>query len=171
MKVIGLFLALLVSAQAFSPMVSGRASSSLAAKERNSIFSRISNMDLFAPKSTQNDYGARNKKDMSVGKLSKNSYIPNGLTKAQYDKIRKNEQKKKSENYKKNVAKAGIFIDYTDWYLKRGTDNNDGWSKSVTNGHRMAKTKYDWQGTEESKFIEGAAKEEGKKKKKGFFSR
>eukprot|EP00548_Thalassiothrix_antarctica_P000977 CAMPEP_0194131140 /NCGR_PEP_ID=MMETSP0152-20130528/1961_1 /TAXON_ID=1049557 /ORGANISM="Thalassiothrix antarctica, Strain L6-D1" /LENGTH=163 /DNA_ID=CAMNT_0038825819 /DNA_START=57 /DNA_END=548 /DNA_ORIENTATION=+ len=161
MKVIALLLSLLISVRAFTPMESGRSSTSLNAikkkapvekKENISIFRRVANMDLFAPKSTQNDYGARNKKDMSVGALSKKSYIPNGLSKAQYDKLRKTEQKKKAANYKRNVAKAGVFIDYTDWYIERGTDTKDSWKKSVTNGHRMAKTKYDWQGDNDQKF-------------------
>jgi hypothetical protein len=42
------------------------------------------------------------------------------------------------------VKKAGIFEDYTEFYIKRGTDTKQGWKKDVTLGHRMAKTKYDW---------------------------
>lgn len=72
--------------------------------------------------------------------------MPNGLTKAQYEKIRAEEVAKKEANYKRNVAKAGIFEDYTEFYTKRGTDLTGAWKKSVTNGHKMVKTKYDWSG-------------------------
>ena len=64
----------------------------------------------------------------------------------QYSEIRKKEQAKKEANYKKNVAKAGIFEDYTEWYSKRGTDTKQAWAKDINLGHRMAKTKYDWSG-------------------------
>lgn len=73
-------------------------------------------MDLFAPVKDQNDYGARNKKNVKVGTLSKNSYVPAGLSKAEYEKVRKAEADKKKANYERNVKKAGIFIDYTAWY-------------------------------------------------------
>jgi hypothetical protein len=81
-------------------------------------------------------------------------YVPTGLSKAEYEKIRDKEAKAKQERYAKNVAKAGKFIDFTDWYLKRGTELSGGWKKSVTLGHSMAKTKYDWSGTSEAKKFE-----------------
>ena len=68
------------------------------------------------------------------------------MTAKQYDEIRKGQVRKKQENYAKNVAKAGIFEDYTDWYTKRGTDTKQAWAKDINLGHRMAKTKYDWSG-------------------------
>merc|ERR1712232_97980 len=106
-------------------------------------------MDLFAPVKDQNDYGARNKKNISVGKISSgSSYIPAGLSAEQYNKIRTNEVSKKKANYDRNVKKAFKFVDYTDWYLKRGTDTDQKWAKSVTKGHEMAKTKYDWDNVE-----------------------
>jgi hypothetical protein len=36
---------------------------------------RIFGMDLFAPKKDQNDYGARNAKNVKVGKITDKSYI------------------------------------------------------------------------------------------------
>lgn len=103
-------------------------------------------MDLFAPKADQNDYGARNKKKIVVGQITKgSSYVPAGLTAEEYNKIRGSEAAKKKANYERNVKKAGIFTNYTDWYKKRGTDKDQKWAKSVTRGHEMAKTKYDWQ--------------------------
>merc|ERR1712127_215207 len=105
-------------------------------------------MDLFAPVKEQNDYGARSKKKLSVGKLSEKSYVPAGLTKAQYEAVRSKDSSKKEANYKKNVAKAGKFLDYTDFYIKRGTDTGADWYKRVDGGHRMAKTKYDFSGTQ-----------------------
>lgn len=103
-------------------------------------------MDLFAPVSTQNDYGARGKKGLKVGTIGKNSYVPDGLSAAEYNKVRGKDQKKKDAFYSKNVAKAGKFKDYTEFYIKRGTDVNDKWAKSASLGHDMAKTKYDWSG-------------------------
>ena len=130
-----------------------------------SIFQVVSDMDLFAPKKDQNDYGARNKKKLGTGKLSDNSYVPAGLTKAQYEKIRAGEAKKKADNYQRNVNKAGVFQDYTEFYIKRGTDTANDWYKSVTGGHDMAKTKYDWSG--QSNDAPLWAKEAGKGKGKG----
>eukprot|EP00543_Licmophora_paradoxa_P001075 CAMPEP_0202445224 /NCGR_PEP_ID=MMETSP1360-20130828/4086_1 /ASSEMBLY_ACC=CAM_ASM_000848 /TAXON_ID=515479 /ORGANISM="Licmophora paradoxa, Strain CCMP2313" /LENGTH=135 /DNA_ID=CAMNT_0049061409 /DNA_START=54 /DNA_END=461 /DNA_ORIENTATION=+ len=134
-------------------------------------------MDLFAPNSQQNDYGARNNKKLQQGKITEKSYIPAGLSKAEYEKLRSAETKKKADNYAKNVAKAGKFIDYTDWYTKRGTDVGDGWFKSATNGHTMAKTKYDWSGEKNESPLWATGPSKGKaapKKaaaKKGLFSK
>ena len=66
------------------------------------------------------------------------------MTAAQYEKIRTQEAAKKKANYERNVKKAGVFEDYTEFYKKRGTDTNQAWAKSATRGHRMAKTKYDF---------------------------
>ena len=84
---------------------------------------------------------------LKIGEIKEGkSYVPAGLTAAQYNKFRSDAAAKKKANYEKNVKKAGIFEDYTDFYLKRGTDVSQGWKKSATNGHKMAKTKYDWSG-------------------------
>ena len=103
-------------------------------------------MDLFAPKKDQNDYGARSSKNVSVGKLTSKSYVPAGMNREQFEKIRKGEAKKKADNYARNVKKAGVFEDYTEFYIKRGTDTSETWNKDINKGHRMAKTKYDWSG-------------------------
>lgn len=121
---------------------------------RNALADRIFNLDLFAPVKDQNDYGARKSKNIKTGKITEKSYIPSGLTKAQYETIRKEAAVKKEKNYAMNVKKAGVFTDYTEWYTKRGTDLNAAWKKSVTLGHSMAKTKYDWSGTEDAKKFE-----------------
>lgn len=92
---------------------------------------------------------------LKVGKIGDSSYVPSGLTAAEYNKVREQEAAKKAANYKKNVAKAGKFLDYTDFYTKRGTDKNENWFKSVTRGHDMAKTKYDWSGTNDAKGYDG----------------
>ena len=107
-------------------------------------FSTISNLDLWAPVADSNDYGGRSKKNLKTGKLTDKSYVPSGLTKAQYEKIRKVADAKKAANYAQNVAKAGVFEDYTQFYLKRGTGENGDRMKLPNRGHRMAKTKYDW---------------------------
>ena len=136
--------ALIGSASAFAPQQAGRPTTSLA--EKKSIAARIFDMDLFAPVADQNDYGARAKKNLKQGKIGSNSYVPSGLSASEYAAIRDKEAAKKAANYQKNVAKAGKFLDYTKFYMDRGTDTSQSWFKSVTRGHTMAKTKYDWSG-------------------------
>jgi len=144
-----------------------------------SIFDAISDMDLWAPDKDSNSYGARNNKKLSIGEIKKGkSYVPDGLTASQYQNIRKKQQKSKDDNYKRNVAKAGVFEDYTDFYTKRGTDADMEWAKNKnTLGHRFAKTKYDWAGTPGSSFggttadqTKGKKAEKAKSAKKGKFS-
>jgi hypothetical protein len=84
------------------------------------------------------------KSQIVTGKITSKSYIPDGLTADQYNNLRSSAVSKKKANYEKNVKKAGIFEDYTEFYIKRGTDTKQDWAKDVTKGHRMAKTKYDW---------------------------
>merc|ERR1719491_1367325 len=122
-------------------------------------------MDLFEPVKTQNDYGARRNKKLGTGKLSSKSYVPAGLTKAQYETVRKGDTGKKEANYKKNVAKAGKFLDYTKFYIDRGTDVKSDWYSNITGGHRMAKTKYDW-GTSDEDYAGSAGY--GRSNKKRF---
>ena len=81
---------------------------------------------------------------LTQGKIGAGSYVPSGLSAAEYEKIRSQEAAKKKANYDRNVKKAGVFEDYTEFYKKRGTDTNQAWAKSATRGHRMAKTKYDY---------------------------
>lgn len=83
---------------------------------------------------------------LKVGQVGANSYVPEGLTLDQYKKIRAEEVAKKQKNYEKNSAKAGKFLGFDEFYLKRGTDTNGAWLKDPTKGHRMAKTKYDFSG-------------------------
>merc|ERR1712194_675300 len=112
-----------------------------------SLFDAVAGMDLFAPKKDQNTYGARDKKNLQVGEITSKSYVPNAMSAKQYAQIRANEQKKKKANYQRNVAKAGVFEDYTEFYTKRGTDVKQDWAKNKnTLGHRFAKTKFDWSG-------------------------
>jgi hypothetical protein len=102
-----------------------------------------------------------------MGKIGANSYVPNGLTTAQYQKIREGEAKKKDANYKKNVSKAGIFGDYNDFYINRGTDTSQAWKKQVTLGHTMSKTKYDFDTVKFGKNYDGAQKAGTQKAKAG----
>lgn len=144
-----LALVLVAAVKGFAPVSEGRVGTQL----HESLFDSIANMDLFAPKADQNSYGARAKKNLKLGEIKAGkSYVPSGLTAAQYDEIRKGQQKKKDENYKRNVAKAGVFEDYTEFYTKRGTDTKQEWAKDVNLGHRMAKTKFDWSGQKDTAF-------------------
>jgi len=131
-----------VTAKKVTPVKKGRAK---VAARGPSLFDRVSNMDLYAPVANQNDYGARKGKNLSQGKLSQRSYVPAGMTKVEYEKIRQRDQKKKDDNYSYNVAKGGKFKLFYDFYKNRGTDTDANW-RDVTNKHTMAKTKYDWQG-------------------------
>jgi hypothetical protein len=76
-------------------------------------------------------YGARAKKNLKLGKITEKSYIPSGLTKEQYEKIRQTEKAKKDANYQRNVKKAFKYTDFTEWYKKRGTDVNGAWLKVI----------------------------------------
>ena len=132
-------------------------------------------MDLWKDRveaGVSNEYGSRGNKEKlfgwgKVGKVEEGkSYVPSGLTAAQYNEIRAKQKAQKDANYKKNVAKAGIFEDYTEFYKQRGTDTGGDWIKSVTRGHRMVKTKYDWDdvGSSAKNFASsGSAAAKGKK--------
>lgn len=146
MKVTALFLAAtMATTSAFIP-ASPSTTTSSATQLNESLFQKIANMDLWAPVADSNNYGARAKKAVKTGALTDRSYVPTGLTKAQYEKIRAEADKKKAANYQRNVAKAGVFEDYTEFYKKRGTEEGGNWMKLPNLGHRMAKTKYDWSG-------------------------
>jgi len=93
---------------------------------------------------------------VKVGTLSNKSYVPAGMSKAQYEKIRAAEQKKKDANYDRNAKKAGVFEDYTAFYTKRGTDTKQAWYKDPNRGHRMAKTKYSFNTDNDGKNYDGA---------------
>jgi hypothetical protein len=88
MKCTALFALLLVSsATAFAPATTnGRVETTLSEKspQKKSLAGRIFDLDLFAPVADQNDYGAWSKKKIVTGKITDKSYVPSGLTKAQY---------------------------------------------------------------------------------------
>merc|ERR1712194_289723 len=133
----------IASTAAFAPAPKAPSSTSL----NESLFKKVSNLDLWADVSTSNDYGARGKKKVKTGTLTSKSYIPSGLTKAQYEK--------KAANYQRNVKKAGVFEDYTEFYTERGTNENGGWMKLPNAGHRMAKTKFDWSNSDDNPNYDG----------------
>jgi hypothetical protein len=92
------------------------------------------------------------------GKIGAGSYVPNGLTASQYQKVRDQDSSKKKSNYERNVKKAGVYEDYTEFYVKRGTDTSQNWKKTPTLGHRMAKTKYDMESVNGKKYDGGLFK-------------
>merc|ERR1719491_1825244 len=56
---------------------------------QKSIFDAISDMDLWAPDKDANTYGARKKKKLGIGDIKAGkSYVPDGLTAAQYQELR-----------------------------------------------------------------------------------
>jgi hypothetical protein len=79
---------------------------------RGALFDSIIGMDLFAP---VKDHDARAKKNIKLGSLTEWSYIPTGMSKAEYARIRKSGKDKKDKNYAANVGKAFKFIVYTEW--------------------------------------------------------
>ena len=126
-------IALLATANAFAPApAAGRVSVA-----REAIADKIFGMDLWEPVKDSNEYGARSKKNVKVGSLGSNSYVPAGLTKEQYAKVRAEEAKKKADNYNRNVAKAGVYEDFTAWYAQRGTELGQSWKKKVTLGRKF----------------------------------
>mmetsp|Transcript_1536 Transcript_1536/g.3272 ORF Transcript_1536/g.3272 Transcript_1536/m.3272 type:complete len:166 (-) Transcript_1536:222-719(-) len=137
-----LIAASMASASAFVPAKATQSTTQL----NESLFKKISNMDLWAPVKDSNEYGARGKKNIKTGTLTDKSYIPSGLSKAQYEKIRSEKDNKRDANYQMNVKKAGKFLDYTEFYTARGSDEGGSWMKLPNLGHRMAKTKFDWSG-------------------------
>jgi hypothetical protein len=78
---------------------------------------------------------------IKTAKLGSNSYVPAGLTASQYQKIRDADDAKKAANYDKNVKKAGKFLDFTKFYIQRGTDLNQAWAKQPGRGHTFAKVR------------------------------
>jgi hypothetical protein len=66
-----LALVLVAAVQGFAPASQGRVGSKL----NESLFDKVANMDLFAPKKDQNTYGARAKKNVSTRTNSKNSVL------------------------------------------------------------------------------------------------
>lgn len=157
-------LVLVATVQGFAPQSQGRVGTQI----QETLFDKVAGMDLFAPKKDQNSYGARNSKNLKQGEIKAGkSYIPQGLSPKQYSALRNTERKKKEDNYKRNVAKAGVFEDYTEFYTKRGTDLSQDWAKNKnTLGHRFAKTKFDWSGKSgKANDTTAAVKTAGKKKK------
>lgn len=149
MKSFATVIALAAAVQGFAPIQpEGRPATDL----KKSIFDTVSDMDLFNTNGVgsglnRNAYGARNqkmyKKNLKVGRITGKSYVPSGMTQEQYANLRTKEASYRDASYKKNADKEQVFKPFYDFYKKRGTDDVDNW-RSVTNGHDMAKTKYDW---------------------------
>jgi len=85
-------------------------------------------------------------RQLKTGSIGSGGYVPDGLTASQYNAIRSSEAAKKEANYQRNKSKAGKFLDFTQFYLKRGTAEGGSWLKSAGRGHEFVKTKYDWSG-------------------------
>jgi len=60
----------------------------------------------------------------------------------------------KEKKYLDKKKNAFQYTDFTEWYTKRGTELAQAWKKSVTLGHTMVKTKYDWEGVTDAKKFE-----------------
>merc|ERR1711865_1243344 len=137
-------------------------------KEKKTVASAVFDMDLYNYRvDPSNQYGSRKNKGLKLGTLSAKSYVPDGMTQREYTKTRFDDKAKKDASYQRNVAKQQVYTDFTAWYTKRGTDKKADWY-SITNGHDMAKTKYDWSGGESGNEFASRkfSKEEKKIKKK-----
>ena len=77
-----------------------------------------------------------------MGKLTNNSYVPSGMSKAEYDKIRTKEKQSKEQKHNKYAGKKDEYGEFQDFYAQHGTDKNAAW-------RTMCKTKYDWQGDDD----------------------
>mmetsp|Transcript_1561 Transcript_1561/g.1640 ORF Transcript_1561/g.1640 Transcript_1561/m.1640 type:complete len:146 (-) Transcript_1561:347-784(-) len=86
--------------------------------------------------------------EINKGTANKGSYIPAGLTKAQYEKVLAEEAKKSAATKKKfKIGKEPETL--TEWILeceKKGLKGKD----MLLKGHRMVKAKYDEFYTDES---------------------
>ena len=75
--------------------------------------------------------------------VSASGYIPDGLTKAQYEKVLA-DQEQKAAATKKRFPKGKQAETLTEWMEKEAKKGNTG-TKLLTKGHRMVKAKYaDW---------------------------
>ncbi len=89
--------------------------------------------------------GGKKKSNFKVneGTANKGTYVPDGLTKAQYEKVLAEEAKAK-ETKQKKFPKGKVVETLSDWMnaeAKKGNRDED----LLTNGHRMVKAKYaDW---------------------------
>ena len=89
--------------------------------------------------------GGKKKTDFKVneGTANKGTYVPDGLTKAQYDKVLAEEAKKKAAKAKK-FPKGKEVETLTEWMNNEAKKGNKG-TDLLTKGHRMVKAKYsDW---------------------------
>jgi len=78
---------------------------------------------------------------INEGTANKGTYIPEGLTKAAYDKFLAEEAKKKAA-IKKRFPKGKEPETLTEWMLNEAKKGNSG-PDLLTKGHRMVKAKYD----------------------------
>lgn len=159
MKTTAVVALLVSSAAGFVPASNNGREVSVA---QNALANKIFGLDLFDPQG--NTFGARSKKNLKQGKLTEKSYVPSGLTKAQYEEIRKKEQLAREKKYQEKAKNAFKFTDFTEWYLKRGTSLDFSWRKDVNLGHTMAKTKFDWSGKDPAKPFAAVVKDNNKKK-------
>lgn len=144
MKIVLVLISILSLGAAFAPQQCVRKTT-----EVKALFDDIFSMDLFSPVADQNNYGARNNKNIKTGQVGQGSYVPAGLTLSQYQKIRDGDAQKKAAKYQKNAAKAGKFLGFDQFYEKRGTAEGGSWLKAPGRGHTFAKTKYDYSGSQD----------------------
>jgi len=79
---------------------------------------------------------------------NKGTYIPEGLTKAQYDaQLKKEAEAKAKKTSKFKIGKEPETL--TEWMLKEKAKGNEG-KGLLLKGHRMVKAKYDGWYTNES---------------------
>jgi len=177
---VAIVLVVAATVQGFTPssrqLVPGGRVGGTSTELQKSIFDAISDMDLWAPDKDANTYGARKKKKLGIGDIKAGkSYVPDGLTAAQYQELRKKQETSKKDNYQRNMSKRNTHGRYYEFYKDRGTDLNADWAKNKnTLGHTFAKTKYDWQGKEGRSFTGSNSEEDPdkiKNKKKSSWGR
>ena len=89
--------------------------------------------------------GGKKKTEFKVneGTANKGTYVPDGLTKAQYDKVLAEESKRKDAKAKK-FPKGKQVETLSEWMNKEAAKGNKD-TDLLTKGHRMVKAKYaDW---------------------------
>merc|ERR1711865_372770 len=115
---------------------------------QGSLFDGIAGMDLYAPKKDQNEYGARKKKKLSVGKIQAGkSYVPDGLT-AKHTKVSVPNNRRRRNRITPATLRRRVCLKITPTFTRSVVPISQDWAKNKnTLGHRFAKTKFDWAGT------------------------
>lgn len=122
------------------------------------IIAAVSAFHVTAPASTKMprmsmlfNFGKKETTEYKVGQGTANrgTYVPDGLTKEQYEKFLKAEEEKK-QKIKSKFPKGKVTESLTEWVIKEAKKGNSPGPELNRKGHKMVKTKYEGWYTNES---------------------